>query len=352
MSIRRRSSLTLAALLLVVSGAAQAAPPAAPAASASQEDPLEKHRERFKEGMDRYKAGQLVEAIACWEPIFRELGEQKGYRLAYDLGVAYAEFGDATRAVERLQAFLAQVEARRARGESLAPIVQKEESDARGRIAGLAATKGRIQVEATPPRAVQIDANEARLSGFVAWVAPGEHLVTFAPGTPDAQGKRVVVHAGETIEVAPVAPPPAPAGSPTGPNAPPQASIARGEASSPEAREALAAAPLLIRHETEHPFSPALFAVSGGLALAATIAAVPLENHAWALHDRYASEQQSSTLTASDKQSFNDARSWAYATVGTAVALGAVTVGLMAWYFFGISQREVVVTPAGVSGRF
>jgi hypothetical protein len=109
---------------------------------------------------------------------------------------------------------------------------------------------------------------------------------------------------------------------------------------------------LLIRHETEHPFSPALFAVSGGLTLAAAIAAVPLENHAWDLHDRYASEQQSGSLPQSDRQSFSDARSWAYATVGTAIALGAVTVGLTAWYFFGISQREVVVTPAGVRGRF
>ena len=67
---------------------------------------MEQYRERFKQGMDRYKAGAPAEAIGYWEPIYRELGEQKGYRLAYNLGVAYAELGDATRAAERLESFL------------------------------------------------------------------------------------------------------------------------------------------------------------------------------------------------------------------------------------------------------
>jgi len=87
------------------------------------------------------------------------------------------------------------------------------------------------------------------------------------------------------------------------------------------------------------PFSPAFIALSGGLAVGATIAAVPLEQHAWSLYDQRS-------------QSLYPARTWAYVTVGGAVGLAAITAGLAAWYFLGTSTREVVVTPAGVVGRF
>jgi len=80
------------------------------------DDALAEYRERFKQGMDRYNQGAAAEAIGYWQPIYRELGEQKGYRLAYNLGVAYAELGDATKAAEHLQAFVTEVDARRARG--------------------------------------------------------------------------------------------------------------------------------------------------------------------------------------------------------------------------------------------
>jgi hypothetical protein len=292
--------------------------------------------------MDRYNAGALAEAIGYWEPIFGELGAERGYRLAYNLGVAYAELGDATRAAERLKVFVEQVDARRARGEPLEPIVKTEEEKARARLAVLEATKGRIHIDAAPPRAVQIDANESRLSGFVAWVSPGEHTVTFAPGTQNAQATHVTVGAGETIEVTP--PPPATAPGPTGTPSPPPGGPS-GEPPPPWP-------PPPPRRETEHPFSPALFAVSGGLAIAAMVAAVPLETHAWDLHDRFTNELQNGAIQTSDRQSFQDARSWAYGAVGAGIALGALTAALAAWYFFGTTQREVVITPASVSGRF
>ncbi len=252
--------------------------------------------------MDHYKAGQLAEAIACWEPILRELGEAKGYRLAYDLGVVYAEAGDGPRAVERLQAFLVEVEARRGRGEAVPAIVRKEESDARARIAGLAATG------------------------------------------------RVVVPSSESP---PAAPPPQPSATPSPAGSPPPSTASARAA--PAATDAVLASttPVSVRRETEHPFSPAFFAVSGALTVAAGVAAVPLEIHAWDLHDRYAAEaQRGAPIASAERQSFSDARTWAYAGVGAALGMAALTAGLAAWYFFGASQREVIVTPAGVSGRF
>jgi hypothetical protein len=350
---RRRSDLLLLAAVALAPARALAAPPPAQAAPpAAPDDPLSEYRERFKLGMDRYRAGALAEAIGYWEPVYRELGEQRGYRLAYDLGVAYAELGDATHAAERLGSFLAEVDARRARGESIAPIVQKEEEDARARAAALTATKGRIRIDAgSPPRAAAVDANEPRLAGFVAYVAPGEHTVTFAPGTPDAESKTVQVQPGQIVEVAPSPPAPAPAS----PAAPPALGASAGATGAAAPSSAAPAPPptTYLRRETEHPFSLALPGLTGGLAAAAAIVAIPLDNHAWWLHDRYAAEQQNSlSIPQGDRQSFENARTWAYVTVGAAVGLGIATVALASWYFLGTTTREVTTTPAGVAGRF
>jgi hypothetical protein len=334
---RRRSELAIVACLALVAVDARAMPPPA----TSMDDPLAQYRERFKQGMDRYKAGAPAEAVGYWEPIYRELGEQKGYRLAYNLGVAYAELGDATRAAEHLGSFLGEVDARRTRGETIASIVAKEEGDARERLAGLIATKGRIHLDAgTPPRAAQVDASEPRLAGFVAWVTPGEHSVVFAPGTAEQETKTVTVRAGEILDVAPSPPSP-----PTPP--PPSASpAATPPASAPPIPPPVPLPPL--RRESQHPFSPAFVVLSGGLALGAAIAAIPLENHAWTLYDQYGGAGR----TTAASQSFYTARTWAYVTVGGTIGLAALTASLAAWYFLGTSSRELFVSPAGIAGRF
>ncbi len=338
MWIRRLSELTVVATLVAAAGAARAAPPPA----TSMDDPMDQYRERFKLGMDRYRAGAVAEAIGHWEPIYRELGEQKGYRLAYDLGVAYEELGDATRAAERLQSFLAEVDARRARGDTVPTLVIKDETDARTRVAGLMATKGRIHVEGgAQPRAAQVDASEPRLAGFVAWVTPGEHTVTFAPGAPEQQSQTVVVHAGESVDVTPApAPPPSPTATLPEPSTP----------APPSTALPLAPPPVVTRRQTERPLPFSLVLVGGGLTVAAGVVSVPLEAHAWTLRNRYAGEEP--TVPSADRSSFENARTWAYVTVGSAIGLATVTAGLATWYFLGTSTREVVVTPRGVAGRF
>jgi hypothetical protein len=336
MWIRRLSELSLAACLLLTATRAAAVPPPA----TSMDDPMEQFRERFKQGMDRYKAGAPAEAIGYWEPIYRELGEQRGYRLAYNLGVAYTELGDATRAAEKLQSFLSEVEARKTRGETLAPIVTKEESDAHSRIDALTAAKGRIHVAAgSPPRAAQVDAGEPRLAGFVAWVSPGDHVVVFAPASAEQETRAVTVHAGELIDVAPTPPPPAPA-----PPATPPPEVSQ------EASPSAASAPSpTVRYEPTHPFPPALVITGGAASAALAIAAIPLHQHASSLYGQYSSLP---TRTGADAQQFYTARTWAYVTLGGAVGVAAATAGLVAWYFLGTSTREVVVTPAGIAGRF
>jgi hypothetical protein len=348
MWIRRLFEFALFVDLALRTPDARAETPPEAGSAEAPEDSLAAYRERFKLGMDRYKAGALAEAIGYWEPIYRELGEQRGYRLGFNLGVAYQELGDATRAADRLQSFLAEVEARRGRGESLESIVDKEEADAQLRVAGLLATKGRIHVAAGgAPRGAVVDASEPRLAGFVAWVEPGDHTVTFGPGSPDMEAKSVHVHAGELVEVVPEAPPPA---SPL----PPAPAIVLVPSTPAQA---------LMRHETHHPFSWALIAVSGSFAAATAIAAVPLENYAWKLNDHSQNEYANTrTIPQQDRDRYTDARTWAYAVIGCATGFAAVTAGLAAWYLLGTSERERLVIPAvaaehgglslGASGRF
>jgi hypothetical protein len=337
MWIRRLSELTAAACLALASAPAIAAPPAS-------DDPLSDYRERFKQGMDRYQAGAYTEAIGYWEPIYGELGEQRGYRLAYNLGVAYEELGDATRAAERLQSFLTQVAAKRERGEAQPPLVEKEEADARQRIAALTAAKGRIHIDpGTPPVATQVDAMAPRLAAFIAWVNPGSHTVTFSPGTPDAQSRTVEVHPGELVDVVRPAATTATATALT----PPLSAPSRAPTPTPSAAPASDGG--YMRHETTHPFSPVLLYVAGGLTIVAGVASVPLEATAWSAHDRASRE---TPVSGTDASTFYTDRSWAYGAIGTAIGLGVVTAALATWYFAGTSDAEVFVSPGGVAGRF
>jgi hypothetical protein len=344
MWIRRPSELAYAVCLVFVIPRGDAA-----LAAPSQDDAIAEYRERFKQGMDRYLQGAPAEAIGLWLPIYRELGPEKGYRLAYDLGVSYAELGDATHAAEHLLVFVNGVDARRARGEALGAMVTKEEADARARLSALEASRGRIRVAAgRAPRAVQVDASEPRLAGFVAWVAPGQHTVTFGPGTPEAQSESVDVEAGKVVDLAPPEPPQAAARAGTAQEGP----AARG--AEPLAGPAAQAHPSSPRVPNRSPFSPAAIAITGATAVGATIASVLLEAYTQSLRSRFVAEQAQSpthSIPETDRTSFDASRTWTYATVGLAAACAATTAGLGAWYLLARPDREPAVVPSAAAAR-
>jgi hypothetical protein len=297
MSIRPRSEVALIVLLAIPAPSARAAPPASSAATA--QDPLTPYRERFKLGMDRYKAGAIADAVATWEPIYRDIGPVGGYRLAYNLGVAYAELGDPTRAAERLRSFLDEVDTRRARGERLEARVMMEESDARTRIASLVPTKDRMPLEDAGP----------------------------AP------------HPGDTVEAGPTPGPAALALTP-----------AAGLGSAPvhAPAPALAALP----SAPAHPFPAALLYASGGVTLAASVAAIALEANANALRGRLVAEHDATgTISPQDRDTFSTTRTWSYAAVGVAIGGGAVTASLLTWYLLGTSRHEAPVVATVSAAR-
>jgi hypothetical protein len=348
MWIRRLSELAVAGSLALTAVDAGADP-----AATAPDDALAAYREQFKRGMDLYEHGAAAEAVAIWEPVYRELGEQRGYRLAYDLGVAYAALDDSPRSGERLQAFVSEVDSRRGRGEALGAAVTKEESDARARLARLATSLGRIQVvPGSSPSMARVDAGTPHAAGFIAWVAPGPHTVTFDPGTQDERTIPIDVASGALVELVPPAPagPAIPASGPAATEGPAAPLPSGPSAPSSERPAAPAGAPA----PRAAPFSPWLIAVSGGATLAATGAAIALELHASSLRDQDVAEQARSpdgTIAPADRTSFTTARTWAYVSIGAAVGLAGVTGGIAGWYLLDRAHGETAPPSSPIAIR-
>jgi hypothetical protein len=267
--------------------------------------------------MEKYRAGAFAEAIVIWESIYRELGAEKGYRVAFDLGRAYDELGELIKAAEHYETYLERVAARRRDGESLEPNVEKQEADARVRLEAIAAQKGRLRVPAgARPVVVHVDNAPPRVAGFVVYVEPGAHTVTFGAGA-DADVHAVTVKRGELLDVA-----------------------AREEASRTPPAEA--------RDEIreERPFAPAVLWIGAGVAVASLVVPVLTYANAYAIKSDY----DSPSATALDRQrlasDYDSARSNAYASIAVPAVLTATVSGLALWYVLGKKETRVRVTPS------
>ncbi len=307
MSIRIRSSLLLATALLI-------------ARAAHADDPMEPYRERFKIGYEKYVAGAVGEALQYWEPIYRELGPARGYRLSYNIARAYEVLGDATRAAEHYASFLDEAKARRDAGETLEEIVERELGEAQTHLDALVQSRGRIHVlPTTPAETVQIDSVEPRLAGFIAFVPPGHHTVTFAPGTKDAERKELDIAAGQLIDVVPTPKP---------------------EKPRIELREV---------HEVKHPFGIGWIFAAGGATLATVVAPVIAYTVAQSQYNEFVLELkkgQDVPLETQKANAYLAARTAAYITLAIPIVLGAATGGLIAGYVFG-KKHTVQLVPVG-----
>jgi hypothetical protein len=192
---RRRSyrwRFAIVLFLSLVSLHALAAPAEAP--------PPPEHDLAFRSGLEQYAHGNFVAAITTWESLLRTMGEDRGYKVLYNLGLAYQAIGDVTRAVERYVAFTTQVEKRK-------PVSQELEdraSDAQKRIDQIRSTYGSVNVLA-PKRGglvlTRVGTAEPRAAGYVVYLAPGSHVIEIAIGTDRLHKKTVEVEAGKSIEV-------------------------------------------------------------------------------------------------------------------------------------------------------
>lgn len=320
--MRFRSGAAIAVALSLVVGAAHA------------DDATERRRETFRNGMEDYGAGRYREAIGKWEGIYRELEPTDSYRLAFNLARAWDKVGDPTRAAEYFEAYLAETDRRAKEGAPLDVHLEKQAEDARARLKELQTTYGRIAIGAGP-RAVKVDKAEARAAGsagFVVYVTPGEHTVTFDPKTEAPRTVKVDAGAIVTVETPPLVSAPIERQRPLEPAAPP-------------------------RYETvtERPFSPVVLYVAGGVAAATLIVPVVLYANALSVKSDYDDASRPRDERERLAVDYDSAKANAY--TGAAIAGGCVAVagGLTAWWLLGTRetkreiQPNVMVTPLGVS---
>ena len=78
-------------------------------ARAADTPPSAEHDAAFRNGLDQFAHGNNAGAIATWESLLGTLGEERGYKVLYNLGLAYQAIGDVTHAIERYRAFVKQV---------------------------------------------------------------------------------------------------------------------------------------------------------------------------------------------------------------------------------------------------
>jgi hypothetical protein len=280
---------------------------------------LAQYRERFKQGLDRYEANDVAGALSFWEPLYRDLGPTRGYRVGYNLARAYEVFGDATRAAERYQSFLDEVKARRKNGKTIDELASSDEAKANARLDELTKTRGRIHVAPTsPPESVRIDQSEPRFAGFVAYVAPGAHDVVFAPGASEQHIEHVTVQSGQLVDVA-----------------------------LPQPKNPTITEPVF--HETtRHPFSPTVLWIAS---VATVLVGAGVTGGAYAnafiLHDHYAG-QPPGVLSKAQVADYDNARTFAYATWAVPATLAVTTAILFIWYAAGTKH----VREPGIALRF
>jgi hypothetical protein len=278
---------------------------------------MSQYRERVQHGVEQYAAGAYREAIGWWEPVYRELGPHKAYRLSFNLARAYEKFLDFTQAAERYESFLAEVDARRKTGEALPPHIVKEEIEALDRLDQLRKTKARIRVNTgSRPVDVQIDDGERRAAGFLLYVRPGTHAIVFWNGKDKLDTKEVVIDAGELSELTPPSP--------------------------PEEVRVVEPQPLRRVHEVNHPFSRVVLYVGAGVTVASIIVPILTYSHASSVADSYNAATTFDAKTTLYDQ-YGSARTLAYATLAIPIALGAITGGLTAFYVLGTKERDVIV---------
>lgn len=325
-SARRLAVLVAAAVagLPLTAGDARADEPPSEPAKSPGDDPLEASRAQFRRGMDAYTAGDYAGAIVIWQAIYDTLGPERGYRLAFNLGRAFDAFGDASRATEFYDVYLGSVRARRARGEALPDLVERQAHDAEARLEELSRSRGRVRVPPTKaPVLVRVDRGTERPAGFSVLLSPGPHTLTFRTG-PSSVERTIDVVAGEERVVEP--PPPE---------------------EPPKRRDPLP----VFETRTVRPFSPVWIFVGAGATAVSVL--VPAIQYGSALsiastHDASDDPLERERLTSE----YSGAKTAAYTTLSIPIVLGVATIALGTAFVVGSRSETVRVGRAGAGFVF
>jgi len=264
----------------------------------------------FKRGFERYESDDYLGAARVWEQLLGTMGEDRGYKILYNLGLAYQAAGDASRAVERFDSFIQHLAAQT---EPVTGPLEERRQDAAARMQAIKKSHGAVVV-APParggPRMVTVGAAAPRLAGFTVYLAPGAHRIEIGSGTPEARVISVDVKAGArtTVDTTPEAEDVRPAVTPA-PNGPTR--------------------PLPPEKADDAPAFPTVWVLLGAGLTAASVA-FPVVMHFRAVDAR----EEAETLPVghsgytNGKESFEGARDASQLSWILPAALGAITVGI------------------------
>ncbi len=186
-----RRAIAIAVALGVLAGTqpASAEAPSAP-----------EHDAAFRSGLDQYAHGNNAGAIVTWERLLGTLGEERGYKVLYNLGLAHQAIGDVTRAIERYDAFISQVRKR----DDVPKELANRAADAEVRLDQLQRSHGAVRVR-PPTRGglvlTRLGTSDPRAAGYVVWLAPGRHELELFVGTDHVKRVTVDVERGKTVEI-------------------------------------------------------------------------------------------------------------------------------------------------------
>lgn len=316
-------ALVLTSALAPVSASADppggAGPPAAPDAANADADAA------FHRGLERYAAGDFVGAIEIWDRLLATIGDERGWRALYNLGLAYEQLGDPTHAIERYDAFVRQAAAHGGND-----AVEQRRRDAEDRLRSLRSAYGAVTVRAPATGEVvmvRVGTGDPRPAGFTVYLAPGPHDIEVGAGTVRARHVTVKAVAGGSAEIdASLAAPPA--------VAPPPSLF-------PSLRVPESPQPV--------PFPTTWLLVGAGATLASFALPLALGLHAQAERDQATRLGAGNTGYVSASSDYMSARTAYYVSYALPASLAAATAVIVILEM-GSSERRVRVNASGVAG--
>ena len=273
-------------------------------------------REKFKEGLALYESGHFDEALAIWQPIYAELGESDGYRLAFNLGRAEDARGHVQDAAKWFATYLAAVDTRRARGEPIEAGILGQEITARDRLAALSRELVRVESNAKGAE-LAIDEEAPVPAPATRYLLPGKHSLRLTKrGALLTEDTRDFLR-GETIVLREPLPP-----------EPPPSNNVPLTSREPER-------PTLL--ERTPPYSAAVPLTALGLTVLGGALTTASYVHANSVFDSYGAAGPSARDALGE--SYKSARTTSYVSLAITLVLAASSAGLGAYYFLGASTK-------------
>lgn len=301
------------------------------------------HEQLLEEGLRRYDAGAYADAVAAWEKIVADRGEERAWSVCYNLGLAYENLGEATRAAERYDAFLRGVAAQ---PRALAGPIEERRLDAAERLDAIRSTHGVLVVPAALGEGVvvEIDDTASRPAGFAAYLEPGSHTVVLSGPRIVTSRVEVEIEAGKRVELPLPAPAEAAAAGP--PSGPPSSAV-------PAPAQTLASPPVQARAGDHQPHAgfPTQWVVGGAVLTVASFA-LPLGLGLRASAERDAAEAlgRSHPDYPTAVAHFEAARRGYEISYVASAVLGAATIGAVIYGVAGPSRPPELTASVGTDG--